>query len=216
MKSGEKMAREKITYYRGEKEITYIYCENFNKTYPMHTHVEHVVMGVILQGSICVICNGQKRIYDVGEWFYIGLDTPHAIEPVEDKTYSIITMCIPVPVISFEKGQKNTDAMQLKRLIANAPQLPLSIEDMAGSIAISPYHMIRKFKNACGLTPHQFQIQCRVRKAQKLLEEGQRVIEAAYAAGFCDQSHFDRCFHKIVRLTPKEYQKAVKSFPLRA
>lgn len=214
LKGWEKMMHERIIYYRGKKEITYIHCENFHKSYPVHTHAEHVVVGFIQEGSVCVICGGQKRIYDAGEWFYIGQDIPHALEPAEDKAYSIITMCIPVPVILSEKGQENTDAMRLKQLIANTPQLPLSIKDMAGSIALSPYHMIRKFKNACGLTPHQFQIQCRVRKAQKLLEEGRSVVEAAYAAGFCDQSHFDRCFHKIVRLTPGEYKKVVKSFPM--
>lgn len=208
------MAHEKITYYRSEKEITYIHCENCNRSYPKHTHAEHVVAGVVLQGSVCIICSGQRRTCGAGEWFYIEQDTPHAIEPVEDRTYSIVSMCI--PVISSEKGQEDIDAIQLKQLILGTPQLPFSIKDMADSIALSPYHMIRKFRDACGLTPHQFQIQCRVRKAQKLLEEGYSVIEAAYAAGFCDQSHFDRCFHRIVRMTPGEYKKAVKvfSFPM--
>ena len=98
-------------------------------------------------------------------------------------------------------------------LTVHTPEKVFSIEDMAQSISVSPYHMIRQFKAACGLTPHQFQIQCRIRKAQKLLEEGKSVIEAAYATGFCDQSHFDRCFRKIVRLTPSKYKQAVKPFP---
>lgn len=152
------MAQEKITYYRNEKEIAYIHCENCNKSYPMHTHAEHMVAGIVLQGSVCIICQGRRRIYSAGECFYIGQDIPHAIEPLEDKTYSIVNLCIPVSVTLDEKERKETDAMQLKRLIADTPQLPLSVKDMAGSIALSPYHMIRKFKNVCGLTPHQFQI----------------------------------------------------------
>lgn len=98
------------------------------------------------------------------------------------------------------------DIRRLKHLILASPENAFSIEDMAHHIGISPYHMIRQFKAACGLTPHQFQIQCRVRKAQKLLEQGESVTEVAYAVGFCDQSHFDRCFQKIVRLTPREYK----------
>lgn len=98
---------------------------------------------------------------------------------------------------------------RLKQLILEAPENAFSIKEMAYHIGISPYHMIRQFKAVCGLTPHQFQIQCRVRKAQKLLERGESVIEAAYATGFCDQSHFDRCFQKIVRLTPREYQRCL-------
>ena len=47
-------------------------------------------------------------------------------------------------------------------------------------------------------------------QAQKLLEEEKSVSEVTYDTGFCDQSHLDRCFHKIVGLTPKEYKDAVK------
>ena len=82
---------------------------------------------------------------------------------------------------------------------------------MAKDTNISPFHLIRKFKKMYGLTPHQFQIQCKVRKAQKLLEEEKSVCEVTYDAGFCDQSHLDRCFQKIVGLTPKEYKDAAKS-----
>lgn len=109
-----------------------------------------------------------------------------------------------------EEGDVISYTKRLKQLILDEPEKVLRIEDMAQNIGMSPYHMIRKFKTACGLTPHQFQIQCRIRKAQKLLEKEKRVTEVAYATGFCDQSHFDRCFHKIVRLTPSEYKQSVK------
>ena len=81
---------------------------------------------------------------------------------------------------------------------------------MSRDANLSPFHLIRKFKKMYGLTPHQFQIQRKVRRAQKLLEEDKSVCEAAYDAGFCDQSHLDRCFQKIVGLTPKEYQNAAR------
>ncbi|MBQ1593135.1 MAG: helix-turn-helix transcriptional regulator, partial [Treponema sp.] len=32
-----------------------------------------------------------------------------------------------------------------------------------------------------------------------------------YDAGFCDQSHLDRCFQKVVGLTPKEYRASLKT-----
>ena len=81
---------------------------------------------------------------------------------------------------------------------------------MAHDACISPFHMIREFKKAFGLTPHQFQMQCKVRKAQKLLEE-RPAAEVTYDAGFYDQSHMDRCFKKVVGLSPKEYKRAVKT-----
>ncbi len=70
--------------------------------------------------------------------------------------------------------------------------------------------MIRRFRKAFGLTPHQFQIQCRVRKAQKLLEEEKSISRVTYESGFSDQSHLDRCFRKLVGLTPVQYRALLR------
>ena len=56
-----------------------------------------------------------------------------------------------------------------KKQIECYPEMKLSIDEMAHSLYISKYHFIRSFKQAVGLTPHQFQIQNRVRKAQHML-----------------------------------------------
>lgn len=103
----------------------------------------------------------------------------------------------------------NSYTKELKQKILQEPEEPLSIEQMSKSISVSSYHMIRQFKMDMGLTPHQFQIQSRVRKAQKLLEGGRSITEVAFESGFCDQSHFDRCFKKVVGITPNQYKKVV-------
>lgn len=117
-------------------------------------------------------------------------------------------MCLCIP--ETRESNEEDDLHKLKEGIMSAPEQTISIEEMAEQTGISPYHMIRSFKSVCGLTPHQFQIQCRVRKAQRMLAEEKSVIEVAYAAGFCDQSHFDRCFQKIVGLTPGQYKQVVR------
>lgn len=190
--------------------IDWIYCSNSTQSYPAHTHAKHVTIGYILDGEVRIICNGQECVYRAGGYYYILPDIPHAVETVNGTTYSMMTMCIPADEMLDESETEMTCLKKLKQFILEAPENAFLIEDMAQRIGISPYYMIRQFKNACGLTPHQFQIQCRVRKAQKLLEEGKSVTEVAYATGFCDQSHFDRCFRKIVGLTPKEYKRSVR------
>ena len=199
-----------IVYYKNTNDIMCICYHNCAQYYPEHTHVDHAILGYILTGKIRIICDKEERIYNAGEYYYIPPDTMHTIEPVDDISYSMISVCIPVDKMAYQSDDDFTCFEQLKQLILDAPENVFLIKDMARKIGISPYHMIRQFKAACGLTPHQFQIQCRVRKAQKLLEEGKSVTEAAYATGFCDQSHFDRCFNKIVRLTPSEYKQSVK------
>lgn len=99
----------------------------------------------------------------------------------------------------------------LKLQLERHPERRYSVNDMAETAFLSKYHLIRVFKREVGLTPHQFQIQNRIRKAQKLLEGSATVTEAALAAGFCDQSHFIRHFEKIVGLTPTDYKRACKA-----
>ena len=76
---------------------------------------------------------------------------------------------------------------------------------MAKNAFISKYHFIRTFKAEAGLTPHQFQLQNRIRKAKRLMLESKTMTEVALTTGFCDQSHFIRLFERYVGLTPSAY-----------
>ena len=100
-----------------------------------------------------------------------------------------------------------------KDILENLPEDDLPIDQLSKNIYISKYHLIRTFKEQIGLTPHQFQMQNRVRKAQHLLKAGRTITEVALATGFCDQSHFNKWFKKIVGLTPSEYLCACKDAP---
>ncbi|MCI9527971.1 MAG: helix-turn-helix transcriptional regulator [Lachnospiraceae bacterium] len=104
--------------------------------------------------------------------------------------------------------QNETAISRLKTQLEMYPEHRCSIDDMSKITFISKYNLIRAFKNEVGLTPHQFQIQNRIRKAQRLLEGTATIAEAASATGFCDQSHFIRHFGKLVGLTPTDYKLA--------
>jgi AraC-like DNA-binding protein len=93
-----------------------------------------------------------------------------------------------------------------KKQIECYPEMKLSIDEMAHSLYISKYHFIRSFKQAIGMTPHQFQIQNRVRKAQHMLSNIDSITEVALTTGFCDQSHFIKHFERYVGLTPTVYK----------
>lgn len=126
------------------------------------------------------------------------------IEQIND---AIIVLYAGITGISDNK--ERTYSEEIKRQLVNSPENPFSVEDMSQKVCVSPYHMIRQFKTEMGLTPHQFQIQSRIRKAQRMLQEGNTVTEVAFNTGFCDQSHFDRCFKKIVGIAPNEYKKVI-------
>ena len=207
-----------ISYQKKNDDLECVHYKNWTKTYPPHTHAEHLTLGIVEDGSVCIVMEGESKIYSAGDEFQIPPDVLHEIKPVDDKNYSMLVTCVRTqtsagggkPGELGESGEAS-GLIELKDSILDQPENIYLIEEMARNTNISPFHLIRKFKKMYGLTPHQFQIQCKVRKAQKLLEEEKSVCEVTYDAGFCDQSHLDRCFQKIVGLTPKEYKDAAKS-----
>ena len=103
---------------------------------------------------------------------------------------------------------------KVKKYLEIFPENILTIDEMADIAFSSKFNFIRKFKKSIGLTPHQFQIQNRIRKAQKLLEKLSITTEVALNTGFYDQSHFIRNFKKIVKMTPLEYRSSIKRINL--
>ncbi|MBR5645382.1 MAG: helix-turn-helix transcriptional regulator [Treponema sp.] len=202
-----------ISYRKKNDDIECVHYKSWTKAYPPHTHAEHLTLGIVEAGKVCIVMNGVSKVFCEGDEFQISPDVLHEIKPVDNKGYSMLVTCVRVPTPApapAESENKPADSalVELKDSILDQPENLYLIEEMAQDTNISPFHLIRKFKKLYGLTPHQFQIQCKVRKAQKLLEEEKSVCEVTYDAGFCDQSHLDRCFQKIVGMTPKEYKEA--------
>lgn len=76
----------------------------------------------------------------------------------------------------------------------------------------SPRHLLRLFRRTMGLTPHQFQMQVRLRRAADLLRRGRAPADVALALGFADQSHFTRHFTRSVGVSPGRFASASGSF----
>lgn len=181
--------------------IEVISYEDVNISYPEHTHIGHFVFGVVTDGTVGVKIGQDEFICREGEYFSVALNMPHSIYPISD-CYSMISICIP----EEDKIERELDIIR-NEIIGN-PELDISIADMSEKVHVSSYHMIRKFASENGLTPHKFQLQCRIRKAQELLEKGMKVVDVAAAVGFCDQSHLDRVFKKQLGISPDEYIKS--------
>ena len=181
--------------------IEVISMEDVKTSYPPHTHTGHYVFGIVTDGCIAIKIGDEVKECRSGEYFSIYPDVCHSIEPVTE-TYSMVSTCIPGN--SDISGELDI----IKKEIIGNPHLEISVAEMSRKVNISSYHLIRRFSAETGLTPHKFQMQCRVRKAQELLREGYKVIDVAQMTGFCDQSHLDRVFVKQVGITPEEYSKS--------
>lgn len=193
-----------IRYNRQNNRIQCVAYSDCEKEYPLHTHTNHIMLGTVNSGNIVVCVNGVETEYSSGQEFSILPNIPHSIRPGDRGKYSMVVMCVKTDV---DVNDENL-AILWERIISE-PENAGMIEEMAEQIHLSPYHMIRQFKKAFGLTPHQFQIQSKVRKAQRMIEEGNTIQETSLATGFFDESHMIRCFQKYIRMTPVQYRESL-------
>lgn len=78
----------------------------------------------------------------------------------------------------------------------------LTLDALAGVARLSPFHFAREFKKAFGLPPRTYLERLRVAKARCLIARGHRLSWVSLSVGFCDQSHLNRAFKRVVGVTP--------------
>jgi AraC family transcriptional regulator len=87
----------------------------------------------------------------------------------------------------------------------------IGLDDAAASANLSPFHFLRIFGATLGVTPHQYLVRSRVRRAARLLAEDARSItEVAADVGFADLSNFVRTFHRAAGVSPGAFREAAK------
>jgi AraC-like DNA-binding protein len=84
----------------------------------------------------------------------------------------------------------------------------VALEDLSALSGLSPYHLIRVFRQELGLSPHAYFEQVRIHRARRLLKEGLPIVDVAVDLGFTDQSHLNRHFKKLTGVTPGAYRSA--------
>jgi len=87
----------------------------------------------------------------------------------------------------------------------------IDLEGAARAVELSPFHFLRLFARALGVTPHQYLVRARLRRAARLLSDGDRsVTDVALEVGFADLSNFVRTFHRAAGVSPGRFQRAAK------
>ncbi len=84
----------------------------------------------------------------------------------------------------------------------------LSLKDLAGIAAMSPYHFARAFKAATDASPLQYVINARVDWAKVLLRTTRLTVsQIAFRTGYADPGRFSRHFKHRVGVTPGAFRQ---------
>ena len=86
--------------------------------------------------------------------------------------------------------------------------MDLGLSEMAGVANLSRYHFSRQFKCSTGLSPHQYVIQRRVKRARELLTSTDLSVgDVASAVGFTHQSHLARHVRRHFGVPPSSLRR---------
>ncbi|WP_260863831.1 bifunctional DNA-binding transcriptional regulator/O6-methylguanine-DNA methyltransferase Ada [Citrobacter sp. Marseille-Q6884] len=86
-------------------------------------------------------------------------------------------------------------------------EIPLTLDDLAQQVAMSPFHLHRLFKATTGMTPKAWQQSWRARRLRDALAKGEPVTQAVLNAGFPDSSSYYRKADAALGMTAKQFRK---------
>lgn len=133
---------------------------------------------------------------------------------VEEVAYMFITRFIEV-VAGNKRNLAKLRLRDRKRAVDSALRIdesanqPLNLETLAKEVGLSPFHFLRIFKDSIGVTPHQYLVRSRIRRASRLLAtESCPVTDVGLDVGFLDISNFIRTFHRATGVSPAKFRQA--------
>lgn len=108
-------------------------------------------------------------------------------------------------------ARRNTNGIRRAiELVDDAIDQPVTLQQLAGAAAMSPYHFCRSFKAATGTTPMRYLWQRRLDRAKEMLAgRASSLADVAVACGFSSQSHMTRAFKQALGVTPRAYRRSM-------
>lgn len=202
-----------------EKEISNVFFDDYKDFeiisgttkhfFPLHTH-RYLCVGKITKGNVIFICDGIKTTLSVGSEYIIPPNCPHAFNPIEDKPYSYVTLCL--KNTTNDTSNKTEYISKTVSIIENSSTPSFSIDDICKIINLSKFHFIRQFKLEVGLTPYQFILNTKIRKIRQGLLSKQTLSDLALDLGFSDQSHMCNTFKKYMGISPLQFYQKYKMY----
>lgn len=99
-------------------------------------------------------------------------------------------------------------------ILNNIEDSEFSVNTLAQELGMSRTSVFTKIKGIIGMTPNDFIKVTRLKKACRMMVEGEyRVTEIGFLVGFSSSSYFAKCFQKQFGMLPTEFLKKTKEDP---
>ena len=110
-------------------------------------------------------------------------------------------------MFNYGTGSNNETIKKAISFISSHYSEPLTLEEVADYVHLSPPYFSTLFKQNCGTTFKDYLNLVRIEESKRLLSHtNYPILDIAVAVGFEDQSYFTKVFKKHTGLTPKQYR----------
>jgi AraC-like DNA-binding protein len=152
-----------------------------------------------------VMADGEAARRFASAWRRIIVDASNATAPhtaTEESLLICLHGLLGARRDSRDAGLATARIAKLRALIDDDIASEHSLQSLAAEAGLSRFQTVRAFARATGLTPHAYLVERRIQAARRLILAGNPLADAAFASGFCDQSHMTRAFRQRYGLTP--------------
>ncbi|MEQ3636083.1 MAG: bifunctional DNA-binding transcriptional regulator/O6-methylguanine-DNA methyltransferase Ada [Thalassolituus sp.] len=166
---------------------------------------DNFVYGVLTTGIFCLPICPSRRPRDENVRLF---DTP--VQAIQNG-YRPCRRCHPLGDIA---SPSTATVIALCRLIEAAERKP-TLTELSAQSGWSAHHLQRQFKAVAGISPHQYGVAIRRRRAQQQLRYQQSLTHSAHLAGFDSTSHLHAVAGNTLGMKPGQYRQAGKGLALR-
>jgi AraC-like DNA-binding protein len=129
------------------------------------------------------------------------------VQLLRKQSAAVIFMTTAQRILGIQKTRRKPPSLaRAAEFILQNCTRSLKLQEICREVDLSASHLIRSFKDVYGLTPHAYQINCRIELCRSHLRRGWPIADVALAAGFSDQAHLQRIFKRLVAATPGQYR----------
>ena len=110
------------------------------------------------------------------------------------------------------RSERLREAEELSQLVRNAMTYigenisqPLSLEEIAGKLFVSKYHLSHAFSGETGISLYRYVMLRRLLMARQLLAAGEPAGQVCRSCGFSDYTSFYRAFKSEYGISPRDF-----------
>lgn len=201
-------------------------CDEFTCTHDHHVCGDEC-LSFHFAPEIVDVIGDRRAIWQVGGLpplpglVVLGELAQSAAEGANDVALDEVGLLLAARLVETLSGRKppvpQTNARDRRRAVEAALWLDerahesLALDQAAREAGLSPFHFLRLFARVLGVTPHQYLVRSRLRRAARLLADDTRSItDVAFDVGFQDLSNFVRSFHRAAGVSPLAFRKAAR------